>query len=1060
MNNYMYRALTLGERKKLQLHNSEKVDLEYAIPFWTKLLKNANQDKLNEALNNIHNIDTEFISKNFDIEDGVDFQINDEWFQFLNDIKMENIIEHSTLQNENRFINKITNQPFSPFFKPYIESFEKEFFDNSKLPVKEILSEECKLGIVKHLYEMLFDISHKTLILEINTLRMTNELKGKTSEERYESFCDLFQKDSVYHNKLVEEYPVLFRLIANKILNFKNFLNELLSNYILDKKEIEIEFNDSNEIQYITNIKLGSGDSHKKGRTVSILELDNDNKIIYKPRSLSIDVEFQKFLEWVNEKSRNSIPLKVMKFIDKEIYGWSEFIETKECNDEIQLQHFYNRVGQLLAIVHVMNATDFHYENLIANGEYPVLIDLESLFHHTIMPDHELTKSEVVNKALMTVRDSVLSTGLIPGQVHNGKNANNNFDVSGISGGSEQIIPFKVGVIENHYSDEIKIEKQQGILLPAGNLPKLKEKEIDIVNYLKYLNQGFEHVYSWFIENRDSLADRLKMFADQPVRRIFKNTLNYAKLLRLGYHPDFLRNQIDREILFYRLWEENNEENSLRDLSIHEIQDMLEGDIPYFTSRPNENKIWSSNEAQINNFYYKNGLDLSIEKINTINLENMEYQLSIINSTFSAAYSENEINLLNFNSIDKENTQNPEENLLESAKHIADILIKNAIKHEGIKGKEYCWTSMVLKGTDETSWVYSITGPGLYDGNSGISLFFAYLWKITKNEVYKEAAYAAFRPIRTLIPHLPETKGISIGSFLGVSGVLYTFHHLAVIFDDREMLDEGLNYAKQLEKSIPNDRIYDLIGGSAGAIFVLMNLYEHLKEEWLLELATKAVQHLKEHKIPQSKGLCWPPPNNEEKPYISYSHGNAGIIAALTKYYKYSKDEEIIPLISEALIYENSFYSESKKNWYCVQTDDYPTAWCHGAAGILLGRSLMKKNGFTSETINNDITHALETTLNPNLGANYSLCHGDLGIIDILFKFNEYFSNQINESILDDLIQQINKRMFSGENEIKADLNSVGLMNGIAGIGFGLLRLYAPNQIPSILALDSPKIKL
>jgi len=50
--------------------------------------------------------------------------------------------------------------------------------------------------------------------------------------------------------------------------------------------------------------------------------------------------------------------------------------------------------------------------------------------------------------------------------------------------------------------------------------------------------------------------------------------------------------------------------------------------------------------------------------------------------------------------------------------------------------------------------------------------------------------------------------------------------------------------------------------------------------------------------------------------------------------------------------------------------------------------------------------------------------------------------------------------MFSEENEIKADLNSVGLMNGIAGIGFGLLRLYAPNQIPSILALDSPKIKL
>ena len=37
-----------------------------------------------------------------------------------------------------------------------------------------------------------------------------------------------------------------------------------------------------------------------------------------------------------------------------------------------------SKAGPDLAMLNVMEATDFHYENLIAAGEHPVLIDLES----------------------------------------------------------------------------------------------------------------------------------------------------------------------------------------------------------------------------------------------------------------------------------------------------------------------------------------------------------------------------------------------------------------------------------------------------------------------------------------------------------------------------------------------------------------------------------------------------------------------------------------------------------------------------------------------------------
>ncbi|MBW4699013.1 MAG: hypothetical protein KME03_14150 [Aphanocapsa lilacina HA4352-LM1] len=35
-----------------------------------------------------------------------------------------------------------------------------------------------------------------------------------------------------------------------------------------------------------------------------------------------------------------------------------------------------------------------------------------------------------------------------------------------------------------------------------------------------------------------------------------------------------------------------------------------------------------------------------------------------------------------------------------------------------------------------------------------------------------------------------------------------------------------------------------------------------------------------------------------------------------------------------------------------------------------------------------------------------------------------------------------------------------GLMNGLAGIGYGLLRMAVPNYVPSILTLEAPKSEL
>ena len=59
----------------------------------------------------------------------------------------------------------------------------------------------------------------------------------------------------------------------------------------------------------------------------------------------------------------------------------------------------------------LLEATDLHYENLIAAGEHPMLLDLEALFHPRVGGVDCTQADQLANRAL---HDSVYGTGLAP----------------------------------------------------------------------------------------------------------------------------------------------------------------------------------------------------------------------------------------------------------------------------------------------------------------------------------------------------------------------------------------------------------------------------------------------------------------------------------------------------------------------------------------------------------------------------------------------------------------------------------------------------------------------
>ena len=174
-----------------------------------------------------------------------------------------------------------------------------------------------------------------------------------------------------------------------------------------------------------------------------------------------------------------------------------------------------------------------------------------------------------------------------------------------------------------------------------------------------------------------------------------------------------------------------------------------------------------------------------------------------------------------------------------------------------------------------------------------------------------------------------------------------------------------------------------------------------------------------------------------------------------------------------AIAYERSLFSSEAGNWPDLREfakvdpakDDgqaeFMSAWCHGAPGIGLAR-LGSLSYLDNPEIRAEIDVALRTTLAQGFGGNHSLCHGDLGNLELLLQASQVLPDpqwkaqtaRIASAILESIDQH---GWLCG---VPLGVETPGLITGLAGIGYGLLRLAEPERVPSVLTLEPPKTTL
>jgi type 2 lantibiotic biosynthesis protein LanM len=904
-------------------------------------------------------------------------------------------------------------------------------------------------NLASRLPQQILTMAARVMVLELNVARLEGKLAGNTPEERFASFVDRLS-DQSFVASLVSEYPVLVEQVVNRLERWAEFSLEFLRHLCEDWASLRLFF-DADPGQ-VTAINAGEGDTHRGGRSVMIAAFSSGSKLVYKPRSLAVDEHFQQLLAWLNDRGV-SPQFRITQIVNRCDHGWSEFISAGGCRTEAEVQRFYERQGGYLAILYVLNATDFHYENLIAAGEDPVLIDLEALFHPR---DVKFTGPR--DPGTKGLWESVVSSGLLPFRLYSNQGSAG-LDVSGLTNPVGQLSPSHSPVLENPGTDEIHVVRRRLEMTAGQNCPKLDGDELRALDYAQSIDSGFSSTYRLLLQNRAALADFLERFAEDEVRFIARGTQTYGTLLFESFHPDLLRDAAERLALFERLREATAHEPWLEDLVASEIKDLLAGDIPVFRSRPSSRHIWTSDGECRPNFLPERPLALAKLRLRDLNEDDLERQLWIIRASLVTVSPESEQFKLHRSMPPSRPASTGSalstDQLISSAMAVGDRLAQ-LVHREGDGAN---WIG--LASLKEHRRQLSPLAMDLYDGLPGVILFLGYLSSVTGEARYKDLAYRGLKVFQSSLD-AADTSWRGIGGYSGSGGVIYALCHLSSLFADPTLAAMAESALKGARDAIASDSGLDVIAGSAGFALALQSLRKLRPSVDVTELQRACGERLLLTARQSDHGLGWISLDSAV-PLTGFAHGNAGIAYALLCVADATNDDRFLETARSAIAYERAVFSTEEANWpdLRAQSDDgYGIAWCHGAPGIGLAR-LCSLSALDDPLLRAEVDVALRTTVAKGFGNTHIVCHGDLGNVDILLHAAEILGESRWKEHAHEQTARILNTSGGGnwrfENALNVD--TPGFMTGLAGIGYVLLRLAAPSRVPCVLALEPQTAK-
>lgn len=887
---------------------------------------------------------------------------------------------------------------------------------------------------------------------------------GQPPRDLYAGFVRRHRGDGL--ESLLSEFPILARLLGVVAAFWREAGTELLLRVDRDLPDLARLW-DLPEGVALTGIHQGLSDPHRGGREVATLRFgpeDGATRVVYKPKEMGLDAAFQELVRALDDDG-SLPPLKTLRVLTRPGYGYMEHLPHRVCSCPEELERFYRNSGRLTAILHVLRCIDGHHENLIAHGDQLVLVDAETLLvptipahtRHAAAPESADTSDEPSGLA-QAIADSVLRCGLLPMWEFNGRSRLAR-DVSALGIASPAQATRRSNGLVDLNTDAMRVGVAETPCPLPTSLPVGIGEPNPFSRHLEVYLRGFEEQARRIAASREHwLGDGglLERFAGLPRRLVLRPTQVYAVIQQQQLMPAALKSPETQGLVLEQLarmflWARRRPRHW--PVLAAELRQMEQLDVPYFAGATDGLDLpLLKGGVAVEGFLPTSGLEDCRRRLADLDERVIALQCRLVRGAVQARVLQ----------VDEPAgapvgsgppapapTRPEREALIRRlAGELAALAIPDA---EGIPE----WLGLDL-GADGGRYTFGPVGTALYGGGAGVALLQALLAREGRHDL--PPADRILARILALGRHDDPAalqrwwrdQPLGLAGCGGVLLALLELDHLEA--PPPEGFTDHRSLALNLLVGLPEQRLetdsdsgLDIIGGVAGLIGPLLGL-GHPRA---LDLAVLAGDRLLRW---QAGSGGWPqqedPAGERLRPLTGFSHGAAGMAAALSRLAEVSGEERFRCGALRALDYERGCFDPAGGNWPDFRAGQsgqaFMSGWCHGAPGIALSRLCCRDSGLASPGLEKELEVALRTTAS-QMPTRDNLCCGSMGLVALLRLAGQVLGETRWTEAASRLEAKALARAGSGQGSFRmfgtqeGGVVLPGLMTGLSGIALVLV---------------------
>ena len=884
------------------------------------------------------------------------------------------------------------------------------------------------------------------------------------STEVYEEFVARHREAG--YETVFETYPVLLGLLGDVTDQWLRSADRLADRVSADRDALARTFNDGDDLGAVVDVDPLSDDPHGDGEIVFGVDFEADCSVVYKPRSVETERAFGSVLDWANANA--SVPdLYVPSVLDRDTYGWMEYVDHGECDDLGAVDRYYERMGGLTALAFALDSTDLHQDNVVAMGEYPVIVDQEM----ALSPEFE-TADDPSSPALSSlVEDSILKTVLVPFTSSLNDEDAEVLTNSGLAELDDVEGGQKTPVFVDPNTDAMDLTFE-GTYRPDGtNLPRLDGEIQSVSDHVDGLKRGFRAVVDAIRANREAFAASdgpLGAFEGCEMRYLLRPTGHYSSKLTESVYSSQLRSGIARSLALeslYRIFVPTSDDGDLWKLVDAERATLRRFTVPRFTVDATGRELRDGHGEPQGVFADRSPLAHARDRVAALDEHWTETQLRLLDLAFTDSKVPGPVS-------------KPSERREESVggvdapsavvSHVVDRLATTTTEYPD---GSYRWAELArLSPTD--AFLLQEPTHHLYEGYPGVGLFLAAVASVRDDDDLAARARRVLKPGELAFEDDPPDLGV--GGARGTGSAAYGLAAAGTFLDDSDLLDAASEVAGHTTREqIRDDDTLDVIGGAAGELLAQLAVYDRTGDGATLDRARWCGRRLLDATTETSEGYRVPTAEGGDRRF-AFAHGVGGIGAALVRLSAVTGDDEFGRVGRDALELDLDLWQRhvDASDAYSVGSggnvatrsvaedadDTQIWGWCNGAAGVGLARVVAAESG-VDELADGVSTLREDFRTRPSREA--SLCCGSAGRVGFMLDAGETLDDSElaarGERLFENLLERAESEGRIPLGNHLPMLPRFGLFTGLSGVGYVALQFEAHERghdLPNVARLE------